>query len=80
VLAPTSGGILRSNDFTVRLSRAGGRIERIDIDGRGNGHGVGMCQWGAVGRSRAGEIYSHILSSYFPGTELGRVFQTGKDG
>ncbi len=74
VLAPTGGGILRSNDFTVRLSRAGGKIERIDIDGRGNGHGVGMCQWGAVGRSRAGEIYPHILSSYFPGTELQRAF------
>ncbi len=80
VLAPTAGGILRSNDFTVRLSRVGGKIERIDIDGRGNGHGVGMCQWGAVGRSRAGEIYPHILRSYFPGTELGRVFPTGKDG
>ena len=74
VLAPVSGGILRSNDFTVRLSRVGGKIERIDIDGRGNGHGVGMCQWGAVGRSRAGEIYPHILSSYFPGTELQRAF------
>lgn len=74
VLAPTGGGILRSNDFTVRLSRVGGKIERIDIDGRGNGHGVGMCQWGAVGRSRAGEIYPHILSSYFPGTDLQRVF------
>lgn len=74
VLEPTGGGILRSNDFTVRLSRVGGKIERIDIDGRGNGHGVGMCQWGAVGRSRAGEIYPHILSSYFPGTELRRAF------
>ena len=74
VLAPTAGGILRSNDFTVRLSRAGGKIERIDIDGRGNGHGVGMCQWGAVGRARAGEVYSHILSSYFPGTELQHAF------
>ena len=74
VLAPNSGGILRSNDFTVRLSRVGGRIERIDIDGRGNGHGVGMCQWGAVGRSRAGEIYPRILSSYFPGTELQQAY------
>ncbi len=74
VLSPTGGGLLRSNDFTVRLSRVGGKIERIDIDGRGNGHGVGMCQWGAVGRSRAGEIYPHILSSYFPGTELQRAF------
>jgi stage II sporulation protein D len=74
VLSPNSGGILRSNDFTVKLSRVGGKIVRIDIDGRGNGHGVGMCQWGAVGRSRAGEIYPHILGSYFPGTEIQRVF------
>ena len=55
VLSPLEGGPLRSNDFTIRISRSGGRIERVDIDGRGNGHGVGMCQWGAIGRARAGQ-------------------------
>lgn len=74
VLSPPAGGWLRSTDFTVRLSRRGGRIEAVDIEGRGNGHGVGMCQWGAVGRARAGHHYEAILMSYFPGTELHRNY------
>ena len=74
VLSPPAGGLLRSTDFTVRITRKGGRIERVDIDGRGNGHGVGMCQWGAVGRSRAGQDHLTILTSYFPGTELKQAY------
>jgi stage II sporulation protein D len=74
VLSPLEGGPLRSNDFTIRISRSGGRIERVDIDGRGNGHGVGMCQWGAIGRARAGQTYQTILASYFPGTEIQRLY------
>jgi len=74
VLSPPEGGPLRSNDFTIRISRRGGRIERVDIDGRGNGHGVGMCQWGAIGRARAGQDYRTILGSYFPGTEIQRLY------
>lgn len=74
VLSPLDGGTLRSTDFTVRVAREGGRIERIDIDGRGYGHAVGMCQWGAIGRSRAGQDYRTILSSYFPGTDIQRIY------
>ena len=73
-LAPPDGGPLRSTDFTIRITRTGGRIERVDIDGQGNGHAVGMCQWGAIGRSHAGQDYRTILSSYFPGTELQRLY------
>ncbi|MGH7582132.1 MAG: SpoIID/LytB domain-containing protein, partial [Gemmatimonadales bacterium] len=67
-------GPLRSTDFTVRISRHGGVLERVDIDGTGYGHGVGMCQWGAIGRARAGQDYQTILASYFPGTELRRIY------
>jgi stage II sporulation protein D len=74
VLSPPEGGLLRSNDFTIRLSHDGSRLERIDISGRGNGHGVGMCQWGAIGRSRAGQDYRTILNRYFPGTEIQRIY------
>lgn len=74
VLAMPAGGILRSTNFTVRIDRAGGRIERLEIEGKGNGHAVGMCQWGAVGRARAGHDYSMILTSYFPGAELTRIY------
>ena len=74
VLSMPGGGILRSTDFSLRIDRAGGRIERVEIEGRGNGHAVGMCQWGAVGRARAGHDYATILTSYFPGTELRRMY------
>lgn len=74
VLSPTDGGLLRSTDFTIRIARTGGRIERVDIDGSGNGHGVGMCQWGAIGRARAGQDVRTILTSYFPGTDVQRLY------
>lgn len=40
------------------------------ISGRGVGHGVGMCQWGAQGRALAGQSAAQILAAYFPGTML----------
>jgi stage II sporulation protein D (peptidoglycan lytic transglycosylase) len=40
----------------------------------GSGHGVGFCQWGAVGRARAGQGYEQILLAYFPGTRLERRY------
>jgi stage II sporulation protein D len=52
-----------------RLRREG--AEYI-FHGRGLGHGVGLCQWGAEGRARAGWDYRRILEHYFPGTRLVR--------
>jgi stage II sporulation protein D len=74
VLAPPEGGLLGSTDFTVRIDRRGGRIERLVAEGRGFGHGVGLCQWGAIGRARAGQDHLTILMSYFPGTNLQRIY------
>lgn len=39
--------------------------------GRGNGHGVGMSQWGAWQGAREGNSYQQILAFYYPGTTLG---------
>jgi len=44
------------------------------LEGQGNGHGVGMCQWGAVGRARAGYSAEQILSAYYSGAMLSRVY------
>jgi stage II sporulation protein D len=74
VLRSTSGDILRSNAFTLTTTRGGSRITRLVADGAGAGHGVGFCQWGAVGRSRAGQDYEHILTAYYPGTALERLY------
>ncbi|MBS1983180.1 MAG: SpoIID/LytB domain-containing protein [Bdellovibrionales bacterium] len=38
--------------------------------GRGWGHGVGMCQWGAKGQAEAGRDYREILDFYYPNTKL----------
>jgi stage II sporulation protein D len=40
------------------------------FSGRGWGHGVGMCQWGAKGQSDAGRDYREILQFYYPNTKL----------
>lgn len=40
------------------------------LHGRGAGHGVGLCQWGAQGRAIAGQTYEQILQAYYPGTSL----------
>lgn len=43
----------------------------IVLTGRGFGHGVGMCQWGAkVQADDKGMKYKRILDHYFPGTSL----------
>jgi len=74
VLRTTTGDILRSNTFNLTVSRSGRRLTRLVADGNGNGHGVGLCQWGAVGRARMGQDYRQILAAYYPGTELERLY------
>ena len=61
---------LKSLLFTVR-SGPGGFI----FEGKGFGHGVGMCQWGAKGMSDKGMDYQRILLYYFRGTKLAKVPQ-----
>ena len=74
VLRPASGDLLRSAAFTLTAVRAGRTVSRLVADGRGAGHGVGLCQWGAVGRSRAGQDYQRILAAYYPGATLQRLY------
>lgn len=42
-------------------------------EGRGWGHGVGLCQWGARGRALAGHAYEKILRAYYPRARLIKV-------
>ncbi|NNG17728.1 MAG: SpoIID/LytB domain-containing protein, partial [Gemmatimonadales bacterium] len=70
VLRPTTGQLLLSAQFLLTAERQGGRVQQLAADGAGAGHGVGFCQWGAVGRARAGQEYHEILAAYFPHTVL----------
>jgi len=54
--------------------RVDDRVERLRVSGAGWGHGVGMCQWGAVARARAGQKAATIISTYFPGTHIERWY------
>ena len=74
VLRAPGGEILNSTYFTVESAAGGdGRLATVTLRGRGYGHGVGMCQWGAIGRARAGQDYRTILQTYYPGTIVGTV-------
>ncbi len=44
------------------------------IHGAGYGHGVGLCQYGALEMSRSGFQYYHILAKYFPSTVLTKKY------
>lgn len=62
--------VVKSNDFVATLLRWKGRTVWW-VEGAGLGHGVGLCQQGAIGRARAGQGLSQILEAYFPGTATG---------
>jgi stage II sporulation protein D len=64
------GKYLKSNLFYVEQDSD----STIIFIGGGSGHGVGMCQWGAMEMARQGFRYYHILSKYFPGTKLARIY------
>ena len=48
------------------------------FSGRGYGHGVGMCQWGAKGMAEAGYTARQILEFYYPGTTAGVLNERGQ--
>ena len=74
-LRVAGGELLNSTYFSVEASGSshaeGGR--RYTLHGHGYGHGIGMCQWGAIGRARAGQDAVTILQTYYPGTSVGIV-------
>lgn len=68
---------LYSTFFDVELTRRGADVVRVVATGRGYGHGVGMCQTGALSMSRSGRSYREILGHYYRGAELRRPYGGG---
>jgi SpoIID/LytB domain protein len=58
-------GKFKSARFTMEV-----RGKKYVFHGRGLGHGVGMCQYGAMGMEKAGADYKSILKHYYPGTRI----------
>lgn len=56
---------LPSTNF--QLTRSG---DDIIFQGKGYGHGVGLCQWCMLKMAREGKSYAEILAHFYPGTTL----------
>lgn len=56
---------LRSTYFTMKIEG-----DKALFTGRGFGHGVGLCQQGAINMARQGFDHKQILGFYFNGTKL----------
>ena len=74
VLATPQGAPLGSNAIQLSSETGGDGLVHLAAAGAGWGHGVGMCQWGAIGRARAGQNERTILATYFPGARLERWY------
>jgi stage II sporulation protein D len=72
-LRSSAGELLYSTYFSVDVVPGRTGVERLILKGGGNGHGVGMCQSGAIGRARAGQDFRTILRTYYPGTTVGTI-------
>lgn len=59
----------QSNNF--ELSSKDGNLL---VQGKGRGHGVGMCQVGALGMAKSGKSYKNILLHYFPGHHIDKIY------
>lgn len=57
----TGNPILRSDNFFIDIANP----STVKLSGKGYGHGVGMCQMGAIGRARNGQNYDQILKAYY---------------
>ena len=71
--------ILRGTDFRRVVGYTAIRSTQFEVQsvgrtvvlaGRGSGHAVGLCQWGAKELAELGYPFAVILQYYFPGTEL----------
>jgi stage II sporulation protein D len=55
--------ILKSANFVITSNTA----KEVKVSGVGYGHGVGMCQTGAIARAKAGQTFEQILAAYYRG-------------
>ncbi len=67
-------GIDKMPSYLIDVSET--KNEIIVIKGRGNGHGVGLSQYGAKNRAEAGHNHKQILQFYYPKASLVKEYST----
>jgi stage II sporulation protein D len=73
VLRPEPDRILNSTAIDIDAFGTA-EIRELVVEGAGWGHGIGMCQVGALGRAREGHGYRDILLTYYPGSRIERLY------
>jgi stage II sporulation protein D len=74
------GGVIRSalrlreQLFVINKRYSGSAVSSYTFTGRGWGHGVGMCQYGAYGLAKMGVKYDEIIKHYYTGVDLTRAY------
>ncbi len=69
MISPT---LIKSTNFTVKLYD-----EFLYFEGKGWGHGVGLCQWGACGMAQDGFKADEILDFYYPENNIMDIWDDG---
>lgn len=66
---------LKDNLFVIdRMRDDSGNVKQFLFSGRGWGHGIGMCQVGALGFAKGGKDYRFILQHYYTGVQISRAY------
>ncbi|MFZ1701908.1 MAG: SpoIID/LytB domain-containing protein [Pyrinomonadaceae bacterium] len=60
--------------FVMNKRYSGDRVTSYTFTGRGWGHGVGMCQYGAFGLAKMGVKYDEIIRHYYTGVEVAKAY------
>ncbi|MDP2934051.1 MAG: SpoIID/LytB domain-containing protein, partial [bacterium] len=79
-------GFLRAEDLRLAIDSSGSKIQSacctiISLDneflfvaGKGFGHGVGLCQYGAREMARQGKTAEQILNLYYPDNRIKTIY------
>ncbi|MEG1415438.1 MAG: hypothetical protein RSC49_02420 [Clostridium sp.] len=51
----------------------GEKFKSLTIYGGGEGHGVGLSKYGAIGLSRQGKSYKEVLKTFYKGVEISNI-------
>ncbi len=65
---------LREQLFVINKRYSGNQVTAYTFTGRGWGHGVGMCQYGAYGLAKMGVKYDEIIKHYYTGVDVTKAY------
>jgi stage II sporulation protein D len=65
---------LKEQLFVINKRYNGSQVAGYTFTGRGWGHGVGMCQYGAYGMAKMGVKYDDIVKHYYTGVDVTKMY------